>query len=360
MDIEAVKRIILAFKTDMSLKELIVRADENPFDTRTLSDLENAFKQICQLFPKTPDNPDGFEAAPRPRVVCLCGSGRFKEAFEAAEYRGTIAGHIVLTIGCNAHDIAREKELRHIKPMLGELHLRKIDMADEVFVLNVDGYIGESTSKEIAYARSHNKPIRYLETSDNPDGYEPQKLSRKEFLALPIEKRRELLEQQASNPKVIAYYESLDLDSGDPQPDEVEQALLEQIKPSESRLLSKEKIRQLIFKTEEMLMELSDKPTDYNREEFVTFGETTLRELLEAQRDLTSSIKEQKCQQRVEGIRTEIFNALCRQEDAHCFDWVLSPMATSVLYQIQSDGECKRMIWSIIERARALKKEEGI
>ncbi len=61
-------------------------------------------------------------------------------------------------------------------------------------------------------------------------------------------------------------------------------------KPDESRLLSKEKIRQLIFKTEEMLKELSDKPTDYNREEFVTFGKTTLRELLEAQRDLTASI----------------------------------------------------------------------
>jgi hypothetical protein len=59
----------------------------------------------------------------------------------------------------------------HVKPMLDDLHFRKIDLADEVFILNVAGYIGESTARELAYAESLGKPIRYLEdpTSPAPD-----------------------------------------------------------------------------------------------------------------------------------------------------------------------------------------------
>jgi len=99
---------------------------------------------------------------PRPRIVCLCGSGRFRDAFEQAEYNETLAGKIVLTIGCNTHDVARSAELCQHKAMLDELHLRKIELADEVLVLNVGGYVGESTSREIAHARKLNKPIRWL------------------------------------------------------------------------------------------------------------------------------------------------------------------------------------------------------
>ena len=102
-----------------------------------------------------------------PTVVVLCGSGRFREAFEQAEYDATLAGKIVLTIGCNTRDIARSAELMHHKPMLDELHLRKIDLADEVLVLNCDGYVGESTAREILYARLRGKSIRYLEPSDD-------------------------------------------------------------------------------------------------------------------------------------------------------------------------------------------------
>lgn len=98
----------------------------------------------------------------KPTIVCLCGSGRFKQAFEDAEYNETLAGKIVLTIGCNTKDIARTEELKHHKPMLDELHLRKIDIADEVLVLDVDGYIGESTRKEIVYAMKVGRLIRYL------------------------------------------------------------------------------------------------------------------------------------------------------------------------------------------------------
>lgn len=98
-----------------------------------------------------------------PPIVCLCGSGRFREAFEQAEFDETAAGRIVLTIGCNTKDIARDVDWSHLKPMLDELHLRKIDLANEVLILNVGGYIGESTARELAYAKQQNKVVRFLE-----------------------------------------------------------------------------------------------------------------------------------------------------------------------------------------------------
>jgi hypothetical protein len=98
-----------------------------------------------------------------PKIICLCGSGRFKADFEIAEFEFTRRGKIVLTIGCNTKDIARDIDWSHLKPMLDDLHKRKIDLADEVFVINKDGYIGESTKSEIEYATKLKKPIFYLE-----------------------------------------------------------------------------------------------------------------------------------------------------------------------------------------------------
>ena len=98
----------------------------------------------------------------RPEIVCLCGSGRFKEAFDKAEFDETLSGKIVLTIGCNTKDVARDFDLAKHKPLLDELHKRKIDLADEILVLNVGGYVGDSTRSEIAYAEKLGKPIRYL------------------------------------------------------------------------------------------------------------------------------------------------------------------------------------------------------
>jgi cell division protein FtsB len=95
--------------------------------------------------------------------VCLCGSGRFREAFERAEFEETLAGKIVLTIGCNTKDVARSANLAHHKAALDELHLRKIDLADEVLILNVGGYIGDSTRRELEYSRQRGKQIRFLE-----------------------------------------------------------------------------------------------------------------------------------------------------------------------------------------------------
>lgn len=103
----------------------------------------------------------GVGGRDRPKIVCLCGSGRFKNTFEEAERLETLGGKIVLTIGCNAHDVAREKQMEHHKAFLDGLHLRKIDLADEILVLNVCGYIGHSTRAEIEYAKMKGVPIRW-------------------------------------------------------------------------------------------------------------------------------------------------------------------------------------------------------
>lgn len=105
----------------------------------------------------------------KPRVVCLCGSTRFSEAYQQANLRETLAGRIVLTIGVDMKSDAElfkntpADELEQIKQRLDELHKRKIDLADEILVLNVDGYIGSSTKSEIEYARHNNKAVRYLD-----------------------------------------------------------------------------------------------------------------------------------------------------------------------------------------------------
>lgn len=99
----------------------------------------------------------------QPIIVCLCGSTRFKDAFEKAERDETLAGKIVLTVGLFGHLEGLDMS-GSTKQMLDELHLRKIDKADEVLVINVGNYVGESTSREIDYAKNNGKKIRYLES----------------------------------------------------------------------------------------------------------------------------------------------------------------------------------------------------
>ena len=102
----------------------------------------------------------------RPTVVCLCGSTRFLQAFDAANARETLAGKVVLTVGSTMRSDEEFGITEGQKGMLAELHLRKIEMADEVLVLNVDGYIGPSTRRELDYARNLGKRIRFLEQSE--------------------------------------------------------------------------------------------------------------------------------------------------------------------------------------------------
>ena len=105
----------------------------------------------------------------RPIIVCLCGSTRFGEQFADANLKETLSGKIVLSIGCNMKcddEIFGQlstDELNRIKTDLDNLHMRKIELADEVLILNVDGYVGESTSNELAHARKLGKRIRFLE-----------------------------------------------------------------------------------------------------------------------------------------------------------------------------------------------------
>ena len=106
----------------------------------------------------------------RPLIVCLCGSTRFMQAFQEANLRETRSGKIVLSIGCDTKS-DQDLALGPIdKTSLDLLHLFKIDLADEILVLNVDGYVGESTKREIDYAQTQGKLIRWLE----PTGEEGQ------------------------------------------------------------------------------------------------------------------------------------------------------------------------------------------
>ena len=104
------------------------------------------------------------------KVITLCGSTRFKDQFMEAQKRLTLEGNIVISVGLFGH--AGDKEvwenmdegtLTRTKEMLDDMHKAKIDMADEIFVINVGGYIGSSTRSEIEYARKTGKEIRYLE-----------------------------------------------------------------------------------------------------------------------------------------------------------------------------------------------------
>lgn len=105
----------------------------------------------------------------RPEIVCLCGSTRFYDVFQAANYDLTMLGKIVLSVGFYPHSKAIHGHGEGVghdsaeKDALDELHKRKIDLADRVYVLNVGGYIGSSTRGEIEYAEARGKPVDYLE-----------------------------------------------------------------------------------------------------------------------------------------------------------------------------------------------------
>lgn len=114
-----------------------------------------------------------------PEIVCLCGSTRFWRTFQEAGLKETMAGRIVLSIGAasgtdDEHFGNLPKEERdRVKEMLDQLHMRKIELADEVLILNCDGYIGESTGRELAYARKLGKVVRFWEQEAAPRGPDP-------------------------------------------------------------------------------------------------------------------------------------------------------------------------------------------
>ena len=97
------------------------------------------------------------------KVITLCGSTKFKEQYLEAQKRLTLESNIVISVGLFGHSGDDEVWTEGTKAMLDDMHKRKIDMADEIFVINVGGYIGKSTKSEIAYAKSQGIAVRYLE-----------------------------------------------------------------------------------------------------------------------------------------------------------------------------------------------------
>ncbi len=112
----------------------------------------------------------------RPTIVTLCGSTRFYEAFQRANYEETMAGKIVLSVGFYPHSQEKahsedEGCTPEQKVALDILHKKKIDLSDEVLILNVDGYIGNSTRGELDHAFITSKKIRFLEPAKAPSKY---------------------------------------------------------------------------------------------------------------------------------------------------------------------------------------------
>lgn len=109
----------------------------------------------------------------RPKIVCLCGSTRFFAEFQQANYDLTMKGEIVLSVGFYPHAKVEHGHGEGVghdsaeKVALDELHKRKIDLCDYVLVLNVGGYIGDSTRSEIEYARQVGRPVVYLESVED-------------------------------------------------------------------------------------------------------------------------------------------------------------------------------------------------
>ena len=99
----------------------------------------------------------------RYKVIPLCGSTRFKDEFIETQKRLSLQGNIVISVGLFGHSGDKEVWQDGVKEMLDDMHKRKIDMADSIYVINVGGYIGSSTRSEIEYAIAHGKTVEYLE-----------------------------------------------------------------------------------------------------------------------------------------------------------------------------------------------------
>src|SRR3990167_5578491 len=115
----------------------------------------------------------------RPRIVCLCGSSRFVPEMACIAWAlERDEGYIVLSLHLLPADYPgvqpdHQAEAEGVATKMDELHLRKIDLADDVLVVNVGGYIGDSTRREISYATAQKKPVRYLEPAEPEHGAPP-------------------------------------------------------------------------------------------------------------------------------------------------------------------------------------------
>jgi hypothetical protein len=127
--------------------------------------MNNANKSVA------PHAAEAAEVRARPRVITLCGSSRFPEAFHLANAHLSMMGHVVISLGLLGHAdhplgarflTSDGNEATQEKTALDALHFRKIDLSDAIFVVNVGGYIGSSTKREIAYARAQGKAVEFM------------------------------------------------------------------------------------------------------------------------------------------------------------------------------------------------------
>jgi hypothetical protein len=107
----------------------------------------------------------------RPRVITLCGSTRFMDAFEQANRTLTLKGNVVFSVATKAHEGSADISPAQ-KELLDRVHFEKIRLSDEIYVLNVDGYVGPSTAREIEFAKRIGRVVHYLVP---PDGSEASK-----------------------------------------------------------------------------------------------------------------------------------------------------------------------------------------
>lgn len=96
-------------------------------------------------------------------IITLCGSSKFKQTFHEVEAKLCLEGNIVLSVNLFGHADNLDVFNPETKSMLDDIHRQKIIMSDKVFVINVGGYIGESTRSEIEFATVHGIPVEYLE-----------------------------------------------------------------------------------------------------------------------------------------------------------------------------------------------------
>ena len=120
----------------------------------------------CFEIVSEPEKSAEYIAYPKVNVITLCGSTKFKDDFIRIQKELILRGNIVLSLGLFGHSGDVIVWEGRNKKMLDDMHLQMIDMADEIFIINVGGYIGESTANEIEYAKSKNKIINYLEANN--------------------------------------------------------------------------------------------------------------------------------------------------------------------------------------------------
>lgn len=147
---QAQRLLRLQQKTLETVMQLAHFAPQHQLD---LEGLSRRVVKACQA---------ALKASSIPEVVCLCGSTRFKEEYEEVERQFALQGKIVLTVGLFGHVEGLDMNAAP-KGMLDELHKRKIDLADRVYVINKGGYVGNSTTSEIRYALTHGKPVAFME-----------------------------------------------------------------------------------------------------------------------------------------------------------------------------------------------------